>query len=119
MLYRYLPAGVRFLTPLGTVADPRLTDWRDGVARLRAGSAERVLAPLVDRLAPGRRVLLVMPVYRRPLAGAVEPGGARSARASGAPGCAPTRACARSAARRARPSRRRRSGVRTQLFEVR
>jgi mannosyltransferase len=65
VLHRYLPGGVRFLTPLGVVADPRMTDWRDGVARLRAGRAERVLAPLVDRLAPGRRVLLVMPVNRR------------------------------------------------------
>ncbi len=65
VLHRYLPAGVRYLTPLGTVADPRLTDWRDGVARLRAGRAERVLAPVVERLARGRRVLLVMPVDRR------------------------------------------------------
>jgi hypothetical protein len=65
VLHRYLPAGVRYLTPLGTVADPRLTDWRDGLARLRAGHAERVLAPLVDRLASGRRVLLVIPVTRR------------------------------------------------------
>ena len=65
VLHRYLPAGVRYLTPLGTVADPRLTDWRDGVARLRAGRAERVLAPAVERLARGRRVLLVMPVDRR------------------------------------------------------
>src|SRR5215210_3123461 len=62
VLYRYLPAGVLFVTPLGTVPDPRQTDWRDGVARLRAGSAERVLAPLVRGLAPGRRVLLVTPV---------------------------------------------------------
>ncbi len=65
VLYRYLPAGLRFLTPLGPVAEPRVTDWRDGVERLRAGSAERVLEPRLDRLSPGRRVLLVMPVYQR------------------------------------------------------
>ena len=65
VLHRYLPAGLRYLTPLGPVAEPGLTDWRDGVARLRAGTAERVLAPRVDRLAPGRRILLVMPVHRR------------------------------------------------------
>ena len=62
VLYRYLPSGPLFVTPLGTVADPRLTDWRDGVERLRAGRAEHVLAPLVDRLAPGRRILLILPV---------------------------------------------------------
>ena len=40
VLHRYLPAGVRYLTPLGPVADPRLTDWRDG-----AGAAARRAAP--------------------------------------------------------------------------
>jgi mannosyltransferase len=65
VLNRYLPPGLRYLTPLGRVADPRMTDWRDGVARLRAGTADRVLAPWVGRLGRGRRVLLVMPVYRR------------------------------------------------------
>ena len=62
VLYRYLPPGLRFLTPLGPVAEPGITDWRDGVARLRAGQAERVLAPRVARLVRGRRVLLVWPV---------------------------------------------------------
>jgi hypothetical protein len=64
VLDRYLPPGLRYLTPLGRVADPRMTDWRDGVARLRAGSAVRVLAPWVARLSRGQHVLLVMPVYR-------------------------------------------------------
>ena len=65
VLCRYLPAGLRFLTPLGPVADPQMTDWRDGVARMRAGTAERVLAPQVAALLPGRRILLVVPVVRR------------------------------------------------------
>jgi mannosyltransferase len=62
VLYRYLPAGVVYVTPLGVVPDPRLTDWRDGLARLRAGRAERVLTPLLDHVAPGRRILLVTPI---------------------------------------------------------
>src|SRR5215218_7327596 len=61
---RYLPSGVQFLTPLGSVGDPGVTDWRDGLARLRAGTAERVLAPLVQPLAPGRRILLVAPAWQ-------------------------------------------------------
>jgi mannosyltransferase len=68
VLHRYLPAGVGYLTPLGTPADPSLTDWRDALSRLRAARAERVLQPSVDRLVPGRRVILVMPVARRPRA---------------------------------------------------
>ena len=117
VLYRYLPEGALFLTPLGTVADPRLTDWRDGVARLRAGSAERVLAPLVDRMAPGRRLLLVMPVYRRPS----QAPWSRAVRIRTRDWRAWLRADPRlrslgSAPRSTFPPRR--SGVRTQLFEV-
>jgi mannosyltransferase len=66
VLYRYLPAGLVYLTPLGVVPDPRLTDWRDAFRQLRWGRAERVLLPLVDRLAPGRRVVLVTPAAPRP-----------------------------------------------------
>ena len=65
VLARYLPPGLSFLTPLGPVAEPGVTDWRDGVERMRAGTAERVLAPAVAALPRGRRILLVVPVVRR------------------------------------------------------
>jgi mannosyltransferase len=65
VLYRYLPAGLVYLTPLGVVPDPRVTDWRDGLVRLRWARAERALLPIVDRLALSRRVLLVTPVAGR------------------------------------------------------
>jgi mannosyltransferase len=65
VVHRYLPAGVRYLTPLGTPADPSLTDWRDALPRLRAARAERVLLPRVEALAPGQRVVLVVPVPRQ------------------------------------------------------
>jgi hypothetical protein len=65
VLYRYLPAGAIYLTPLGLVADPRVTDWRYGLSRLRAGRAHRTLLPIVDRLPHGRRILLVTPVGQR------------------------------------------------------
>jgi hypothetical protein len=65
VLYRYLPQGAIYLTPLGLVADPRITDWRYGLARLRAGRARRTLLPIVDRLPAGRRILLVTPVGSR------------------------------------------------------
>jgi mannosyltransferase len=127
VLHRYLPAGLVYVTPLGSVRDPRLTDWRDGVARLRAGRAERVLAPSVDRLGSGRRILLVTPVTfrRRPHVPWTRP--------SQAPWSRTVRARTREwrAALRADPRLRsigrvprsafprRRSTVRAEIFEVR
>src|SRR3954454_2534279 len=61
-LYRYLPDGVLYLTPLGIVPDPRVTDWRNGLKILRGGTAETTLLPIVDPLQPGPRILLVTPV---------------------------------------------------------
>lgn len=60
-LHRYLPGGVVYLTPMGLVQDPRQTDWRDGLARLRAGQAETELLPAIDRLDSGKRILIVTP----------------------------------------------------------
>jgi hypothetical protein len=62
VLYRYLPAGLVYVTPLGVVADPRITDWRDGLTRLRHGRAQRELEPLVANLVRGQRILLVTPL---------------------------------------------------------
>jgi hypothetical protein len=64
VLHRYLPAGVRYLTPLGAPADPSMTDWRDALPRVRRATAGRVLLPRLAALAPGRRVVLVAPVTR-------------------------------------------------------
>jgi hypothetical protein len=64
VLDRYLPAGQEYVTPLGRVRDPRVTDWRDGLPKLRHGHPAKVLAPLVARLRPGQHVLLVTPVFR-------------------------------------------------------
>ncbi len=61
-LYRYLPQGVVYLTPLGLVPDPRQTDWRDGLAKLRAGTAARELLPIIAGMDRGRRILVVTPV---------------------------------------------------------
>jgi mannosyltransferase len=59
----YLPDGVRFATLTGAVSDTGVTDWRDGPERLRATTAERDLAPLLDQLRPGQRVALVTPIF--------------------------------------------------------
>ena len=57
----YLPDGLRYATLTGAVPDPGVTDWRDGVERLEATSAERDLQPLLDSMEPGQRLALVVP----------------------------------------------------------
>src|SRR4051812_45539412 len=61
-LYRYLPHGAVYLTPMGLVSDPRQTDWRNGLTRLRNGQAQKRLLPVIARLERGRRVLLITPI---------------------------------------------------------
>jgi len=61
VLHYYLPAGLRYATLTGAVEDTGVTDWRDGVERLRATSPQRDLAPLLDDLRPGQRMALVVP----------------------------------------------------------
>ena len=60
-LHYYLPAGLRYATLTGPVRDTGVTDWRDGVERLEATSAERDLKPVLDRMRPGQRLALVVP----------------------------------------------------------
>jgi mannosyltransferase len=57
----HLPDGLRYATLWGPVGDVGVTDWRDGVERLEATSARRDLAPLIDALPAGRRLVLVEP----------------------------------------------------------
>ena len=62
VLSYYLPPGLRYATVWGPVEDLGVTDWRDGVERLRATSAKDDLEPLLDALPRGRRVVLVEPI---------------------------------------------------------
>ena len=62
VLNYYLPDGLRYATLTGEVDDVGVWDWRDGVERLEATSAQRNLAPVIDSLAPGTRVVLVEPI---------------------------------------------------------
>ena len=65
-LDHYLPAGMRYMTPLGAVPDNRVFDWRDAMTRLRAARYDAVLAPALRALRPGQRVLLVQPRFSHP-----------------------------------------------------
>jgi len=59
----YLGPRLRYVTPLGVVADPQVMDWRDALARLKAGSFAAVMAPLLHHLRAGARVLFVGPRF--------------------------------------------------------
>jgi hypothetical protein len=59
VLAHYLPDGLRYAETTGPVADPRLSDQRDGMRRLEEGVPAATVGPLLDGLAVGRRVLIV------------------------------------------------------------
>ena len=59
LLDYYLPEGLRFATAMGPVADPRIADWRDALARMQSTTVASALEPELDRSAVGTDVLLV------------------------------------------------------------
>jgi mannosyltransferase len=61
LLAYYLERLPKFATPLGPVAEPRVMDWRDALARLRRVDAGG-LARVVDRMQPGQTLGLVLPL---------------------------------------------------------
>jgi hypothetical protein len=64
----YLPPGLRYVTPLGSVPDARVMDWRDAMTRLDRRSAETRFARVLAGLRPGERLLLVQPRFSAPSA---------------------------------------------------
>jgi MFS family permease len=53
--------GLRWATIFGPLTELGVTDWRDGVKRMERLTPERDLAPLLDALPRGARVVLVQP----------------------------------------------------------
>jgi mannosyltransferase len=68
VLRYYLPGGLRYATPLGPVADPRVMDWRDAQRRLRAARYGSTLGRVARTLRPGQRMLLVEAQFGHPSA---------------------------------------------------
>jgi mannosyltransferase len=66
VLHYYLPDGLRYATLTGLRGDVGVADWRDGVSRLDATSPQRDLAPIVNALPVGARVVLVQPIIWEP-----------------------------------------------------
>jgi hypothetical protein len=59
----YLGERLRYVTPLGAVRDPRVMDWRDALARLRAARFGAVMTPLLRGMRAGARLLFVEPRF--------------------------------------------------------
>jgi mannosyltransferase len=68
VLRYYLPGRLRYATPLGPVADPRVMDWRDAMRRLRAARYDPTLGRVARALRPGQRLLLVNAQFGHPTA---------------------------------------------------
>jgi hypothetical protein len=64
LLHYYFPPGLRYATALGPMPDPGVFDWRDALERLRLADPGATLGQLVNTLAPGRRLVLVLPIIR-------------------------------------------------------
>ena len=60
----YLPAGLRYATPIGFVADPGVMDWRDALDRLRAADPDATARRVLAGVRPGQQVLLLRPIIR-------------------------------------------------------
>ena len=62
LAWHYLPAGLRFATTLGPVADPSYMRWAGAMGRLQDASPQAVLRPLIATLKPGQQLLYVRPL---------------------------------------------------------
>jgi hypothetical protein len=66
VLRYYLPAGMRYVSPLGLQRDAGVVDWRDAMDRLRASTVRGSLEPALRSVRPGQRVLLAEAMFGHP-----------------------------------------------------
>jgi hypothetical protein len=62
LVWYYMPAGLRYASTIGPVADPRHMNWVDALDHLQAANPRTVLPALLAKLAPGQKVLFVRPL---------------------------------------------------------
>ncbi len=62
LAWYYLPAGLRYATPMGPVGDPSTMNWSDAYSRLAHADPRRTLDALVASLAPGQHLLVTRPL---------------------------------------------------------
>jgi mannosyltransferase len=64
LLRHYLVSDLIWADPLGRVRDPRVTDWRDILDRLRRARPPKSIEPVLRRVKPGRKLVVVRPIIR-------------------------------------------------------
>jgi mannosyltransferase len=64
VMHLYLPHGLRWANAMGSVADPRVMDWRGALDRLKAAKPKATADALIRTLRPNQRLLLVEPIIR-------------------------------------------------------
>lgn len=62
LLRHYMIDELVYADPLGRVEDPRITDWRDILDRMRAARPPESIEPVLRSVRPGRRLLVVRPI---------------------------------------------------------
>ena len=64
LLRHYFVADLVWADPLGRVADPRVTDWRDILERLREARPPESIEPVLRRVRPGTKLVVVRPIIK-------------------------------------------------------
>ncbi|HEX8744452.1 MAG TPA: hypothetical protein VF712_15090 [Thermoleophilaceae bacterium] len=64
LLRHYLVDELRYADSMGWVADPRVTDWRDGLDRLRAADQPAAIEPVLRGVGSRQRLVLIRPIVR-------------------------------------------------------
>ncbi len=68
LAYYYLPAGLRFASPMGPIARPSYMNWVNAYSRLLGTDPRRTVTSLVGSLHPGQRLLYTRPLTEGALA---------------------------------------------------
>jgi mannosyltransferase len=58
----YLPAGLRYVTPLGPVGDPGYMNWDGALGRLQDSAPQATIVPVIASLRPGQQLLFIRPL---------------------------------------------------------
>ena len=62
LAWYYLPNGLRYASPLGSVSNPTYMNWVYALKRLRNSHPQATLDPLLASLRPGQQVLFIRPL---------------------------------------------------------
>jgi mannosyltransferase len=62
LAHYYLPANLRYASPMGSIRNPAVTDWMGAMTRMQDANPRATLSPLIASLKPGQQLLFVRPL---------------------------------------------------------